>query len=450
MEKYKKQILNIYKEDNESLKKLSLWIDESLIPNQKERNIMAEIGTPYHLRQEMLDTLPSSFWKKYNKIYECCCGKGGFLIDIIQRFMIGLKDKIKNNKKRYQYIVENLIYFSDLNLDNVEICKLLIDPLNQYKLNYVIEDSLKIDMKKTWDVQTFDAIISNPPYNLNQTQKGNIPIYNLFVEYFIDKCDYLLFVIPSRWFVGGKGLDKFRDFMLNRKDIELIEHEDDSVKWFGKNVSVEGGVCYFLKNKNHKGPTKINGYEYLLNKYDIIVKPLYIPFIQHFEKYEKLDSIYKGRIFGIESNDKRLKKKGKVKCYVSTFQSPTRVMYLDSYPFTKNNTFWKVFTAKANGNYPSFGYSNIAKPNETHTGSYLSFKVNNENEAMSLLSYLKTKLANFMLSSRKISQNISKDTVSWIPLVPLNKIWNDKSVYQYLKLKPSQIKIIENYKSKRK
>lgn len=433
------------RDKTENLKKISLFIDKHLIPKYTDKQKNAEVSTPYPLRQDMLNTLPKSFWMNpKNTVSEVCAGKGGFVIDIIHRFMIGLKNKIKNSRERYKHIVENQIYFGDINKKNIQIIQFLIDPNHEYKLNSYEGDTLKIDIKKVWGIDSFDAVIGNPPYNINQDGQGNKPIYNLFIEKYIDICIYLLFVIPSRWFVAGKGLDKFRDFMLKRNDIEIIEHEDDSTKWFGKVVNIEGGVHYFLKNSKYHGKCRFNGIIYDLSKYDVIVKPEYFSFIEKFKDKPSLESIYKGRFFGIESNDKRLKKSGKILCYVSTLQNKNRKMYIDNYKMTKDNSFWKVFTPKANGNYPCFGYINIAKPNEIHTGSYISFKVNNKKEAESLVSYMKTHLVNFMLSIRKNTQNISGDTCKWIPLVPLNRKWDNKSVYKYFKLTPSEIKKIES------
>ena len=61
--------------------------------------------------------------------------------------------------------------------------------------------------------------MGNPPYNQEFNKGGALPLYHKFIEYYIDKCNLLTFIIPSRWFAGGKGLDNFRIMMLNRKDI---------------------------------------------------------------------------------------------------------------------------------------------------------------------------------------------------------------------------------------
>jgi site-specific DNA-methyltransferase (adenine-specific) len=244
----------------------------------------------------------------------------------------------------------------------------------------------------------------------------------------------LLFVVPSRWFVGGKGLDKFRDFMIKRTDIVLIQHEDNSKKWFGNGVNIEGGVNYFLKDAGHNGLCLFNGESYALSKYDCIIKPTYHAIIDAVINMESVNQLYMGRFFGVETNDMRFKDSGKIKCFVSLQKSKDRYKYLENFEFNEKNTFWKVITARANGKSPNFGAKFIGNPNEVHTGSYISFRVANEEEAGSLLSYLETKFANHMLSIRKISQDISENTCKWIPLVPLDRIWTDDAVCEYLKI----------------
>ena len=59
---------------------------------------------------------------------------------------------------------------------------------------------------------------------------------------------------------------------------------------------------------------------------------------------------------------------------------------------------------------------------------------------------MKCRLPNFMLSLRKISQDISNSTCKWIPLPPLNQIWNDNDIYTYFKLSNDDIKLINETK----
>mgnify|MGYP000067449277 CR=1 FL=1 len=65
---------------------LSKLIDKYLIPQENEKKQNAEVSTPYELRKEMLDKIPTDFWESPKRVFEPCCGKGGFLIDIIGRF----------------------------------------------------------------------------------------------------------------------------------------------------------------------------------------------------------------------------------------------------------------------------------------------------------------------------------------------------------------------------
>ena len=117
----------------------------------------------------------------------------------------------------------------------------------------------------------------------------------------------------------------------------------------------------------------------------------------------------------------------------------------DSIAIKKDTTKWKVITARAAHEHKSgFGNTFIGNPNEVHTKSYISFNVNSEEEAKSLLSYMRCKLPNFMLSLRKNSQDISESTCKWIPLPPLNKEWADDEVYQHFKLSEEDIKLIND------
>ena len=199
MDKYKNIILSkiIGHKDKSQL------IDKYLIPQELEKKSNAEVSTPFMLRQEMLDKIPVEFWTSIKKVFEPCAGKGGFIVDIIDRFMDGLKEVITNEKTRYKTIVEECLYFSDINPTNIFICKLLIDPYNEYKLNYNEGNTLELDIKEKWDIDGFDAVIGNPPYNSSgNTGTGNT-IWQDFTKISLNNLlknnGYLLFVHPSGW-----------------------------------------------------------------------------------------------------------------------------------------------------------------------------------------------------------------------------------------------------------
>jgi site-specific DNA-methyltransferase (adenine-specific) len=236
--------------------------------------------------------------------------------------------------------------------------------------------------------------------------------------------------------------------MLERTDIVYIKHFDNASTIFGSSVSIEGGVNYFLKDTNHNGDCMYNGYMTKLNKYDVFVDSKFYNIIDKMLKFNSIDKIFIGQSYsGVNSNDKRLKDtetKTTIKCYVS--QQKGFEKYIEKNEINKDRDFnkWKVITARANGGNKCFGNMFIGKPNEICNQSYVLFEIVNEEEAKSLLTYMKCRLPNFMLSLRKASQDICESTCKWIPLPPLNKEWTDEEVYKHFNLLEEDIKLIND------
>ena len=216
-------------------KELSSLLDKYLIPQELEKKQNAEVSTPYKLRQEMLDKIPTEFWSKKHKVFEPCCGKGGFLLDIIDRFMDGLKEKIPDEKERYKTIITECLYWSDINPTNIYICKLLLDPFEEYTkdLKYNEGNTLELDIIDKWGVENFDAVIGNPPYNNSQNnigkKGGGDLLWNKFVIFslsILKSNKYLCFVHPSGWRKPESSNSKYKNLfklMTHENQMEYLE-----------------------------------------------------------------------------------------------------------------------------------------------------------------------------------------------------------------------------------
>jgi site-specific DNA-methyltransferase (adenine-specific) len=323
----------------------------------------------------------------------------------------------------------------------------LIDPFGKYKLNNYLGDTLAIDIEQEFKLEGFDLVVGNPPYNDELKSTGASPLYHKFIYKYELLTKQLQFIVPSRWFAGGKGLADFRVWMKSRTDIVYIKHYTDSKQVFGSNVEIKGGVDHFLINKDYNGLCLFNDTLINLDKYDIIVQESkYYKLIDRIIYKLNILQLYKPQqYYGIKSNDNRLVDKAEVDqilVYVSKQKGFKK--YIDKKYIDVDVTKWKVITARASheGN-SSFGNKFIGKPNECHSQSYISFEVKNEVEAKSLLSYLQCKLPNLLLSVRKLSQDICADTCKWIPLVPLDRIWSDEQLFEYFKFSKELISLVK-------
>lgn len=108
-------------------------------------------------------------------------------------------------------------------------------------------------LKERGKSMKFDFIIGNPPYQEEDggAQASARPVYQHFVTAAKEIAkDSFSIIMPARWYAGGKGLDDFRDSMINDKHIKSL-HDYPITDDIFPNVNIRGGVCIILWCQNH-------------------------------------------------------------------------------------------------------------------------------------------------------------------------------------------------------
>jgi len=296
----------------------------------------------------------------------------------------------------------------------------------------------------------FSSIVGNPPYHKEDEghAASSVSIYKEFIRKYLNHTEKLLFVVPARWFKGGKKLDSFRKWMKQREDIEHLKFYPNKESPF-PNTDISGGVCWILINKNYKGNTNFNGSLIDLDRYDIVVEnPEIYSVLEKIRSKTKKDitSIYIPRgNYNISTNDEKLKnkkEKNDIVCYTS--QKRNEKKYINKI-YCRPDKKWKVATVRANGNSNTgFGMTKIVRPNEVFSDSFIGFEVSNQTKAENLKKYLETTFANFLLIARKVSQDISRFKLKWIPLMDFSKEWTDEKLYDYFGINQKEVNKIKS------
>ena len=326
--------------------------------------------------------------------------------------------------------------------------------LETHAYAFIHTDNIKTRLAEIFGANMqFDVIIGNPPYQLaSDGGTRDVPIYQHFVEQ-AKKLEprFLAMVIPSRWMASGLGLSDFRQSVLNDWRMrELIDYPAANDVFPG--VEVKAGVCYFLWDASHNGDCKvttIRGNEILgpihrnLGEYDIFVRDARAVSILH-----KVSGLGEASINTILARDKEFgwtsnfdgfhekERSGDVPLnYIRTMKRG--VGYIERKTVTKSVHLidtWKVLVPKAfNGGdglpHQILGKPLIAPSPSVCTQSFLFFHVGSLKAANSLQSYYTTRFFRFLVSVRKITQDATHSTYTWVPMQTWDCTWTDEALY---------------------
>lgn len=252
------------KSNYQRLKSVYTLLKEYVRIADVERKKHGEILTPFKELAEpmvkLVEKYNPEFWKdKNHKVLDSSAGYGTFLILAAYKFMVGLKDEIEDEEERFKWIVENCLYYGELQAKSVFSWLVAIDPHNEYKTNIYWGSFLTKEFdkhaKNVWGVDKWDLIIQNPPYQTRQEgNKKTQPLWHLFVQkslILLKEDGYMVMVHPGGWRDLDGVFKETQNLLKERKILELHMFPFKSgLDMFKAKTNFD---YYILKNEKNDG-----------------------------------------------------------------------------------------------------------------------------------------------------------------------------------------------------
>ena len=488
-----------------------------------------EVFTSPELANRMLDLLPPELFRSSKTRFLDPCSKSGvFLREIAKRLLAGLEEEIPDLQKRIDHIMAKQVFgvaCTDLTAEMSRRTLYCTKQANgEYSVTTAFHDeqgNLRYDRcNHTWNAQgrceycgaskgeylrtdsretyaypfihksineifhkdmQFDVIIGNPPYQMSDggdaAGDAAMPIYNKFINQ-SKKVNprYLIMIVPSKWMVGGRGLQTFRREMITDDRIRVMVDHENSFDCF-PGVHIDGGVCYFLWDREYHGttsytfkPTNGNaittqrkllseGSEIVIRDYrrETIIKKvndkrMFTEIVsarkpfgigtdlfncpENYVEYELSEKPFKDsvRIYGVKGKKGGAKR---VEGFVNRLSITKGVELIDKY---------KLYISKA--------YSTDAitppelikgEPNDLATETFLVIgPFTNKKERDNCLSYTSTIFFRVLLFWGRGTMQVSRDVFRFVPLQDFSHPWTYEMLYKKYNLDKDEIAFIES------
>ena len=343
------------------------------------------------------------------------------------------------------------------------------DEAESHAYAFIHSDNIQGRMAELFgDDMQFDVIIGNPPYQLDDGGHGtsSAPIYHHFVEQALSlQPRFSVFVTPSRWMAGGKGLNDFRKRILTDKRVRAIVDFPKLYEAF-PGVKIRGGVSYFLWERDSEGPCSFTtmwdgkptgpAVERYLDEYDVLVRRNEaISILQKVLKFGEprlSERVSSRKPFGFATNFKGKKSS-------RGLQNPVRLYANQRSEWVERDAIevninlvdkWKVLMTRVQGTSAAIETKFLSKPiiappGTACTETYLvAGAFEQEEEALNFASYLRSKFLRFLVSLRKSTQDAPKGVYAFCPDLSVQKKWSDIELYERYKLTKNEISFIES------
>jgi site-specific DNA-methyltransferase (adenine-specific) len=229
-------------------------------------------------------------------------------------------------------------------------------------------------------------------------------------------------------------------------------------------VDIAGGVCYFLWERDSKGPCEVvnihNGIETTssrpLNEYEIFIRhSSAIPIIKKIQALKEQcmsRQVSSRKPFGLATNIKPMKLGDLTLRHLNGEGPYQRSEITTGIDLIEK---WKVIASYVgydhagnpgkDGKRKVFSRIDILPPNSICTETYLVIgSYETKAEAENLISYMKTKFFRFLVAQFMYSHHITKDSYSFVPILDMNKEWNDDLLAKRYGLTAEEVEFIDS------
>ncbi len=321
----------------------------------------------------------------------------------------------------------------------------------------------------------FDVIVGNPPYQIGTEGYGATAstIYDKFVRRAIElNPRYITMITPSRWFTGGKGLDEYREQMIQDRRLRSLVDNPKIYDCF-PGVKIRGGVSYFLWDREYSGDcevsTRINGEIVSTMSRDlregkgVLVRDnRAINVIRKVEDSGVTDWVEGAcsvtKPFGLTM---RSNYPGSVP---QPFEGAIPLIYSDRVAYSRPDEIqrnhewidrWKVLLPMASsgdtqldetGNIVDvvLGAPIALAPGSACTQTYfIAGMFDTRQETENYAHYLATKFVRFLVLQRKSTQHVTSERFKFVPMLDMSQRWTDEALYERFGLSQEEIAYIE-------
>lgn len=483
-----------------------------------------EVFTPPAVANRMLDLLPNEIWSDKNATFlDPVCKSGVFLREIAKRLDVGLEKVIPDKQKRLDHIFGKQLYglaiteitallsrrsvycsktangkYSVAECFNEEQGNISFERIEHTWVNgeceycsakerdygrgeelethayaFIHTNNMKARLEELFggDMK-FDVVIGNPPYQLGQSGGESVgsfamPIYQKFVQAAKRlQPRYVVMITPSRWFAGGRGLDAFRQEMLESHQLRsLVDFPNADDAFPG--IDIAGGVSYFLWDRSYVGPCEVRTVApgisdtpatRELNAYDILVRyNVGVSVLQKVWPNGVTAVSLAGKVSPTQPFGLRTSFRGKASA--KGLKNPVRLLTSDGDSFMaradvpRNDVWidqWKVILSLAYGERGPFPYRitnrpQILGPGTACTETYLVIdRFPSERKAKLFARYLRTRFVRFLISLRKNTQHLFSERFAFVPDLPMDRSWTDELLYEKYGITKTEVAFIES------